>query len=654
MSITNYIKIFNIILIVLVFINIDSFAQWVNDPASNTVIVNQVNDPINISTVKDFEGGAFVFWQDRKEGKKNIYFIRFDENGSPSFRSDGKTVTTSSNEAVNPIAVSDKSGNAIVVWSEIDAQKNSNLFIQKLTKNGLRLWGAEGLKLTDGKSEKSDYSLRVDKNGYSFVAYIVENYQPNNKSVINLIKIDPNGRVIKQSENGTVFGTDNITSESEVIPDNNGGAFIFWLESIKQKTLLSAQYIDSAGVKRWGDKPAVISNPINNVMNYSVGKMGDNVYAAITYQGTKKLVYQQLISDSGKLLWGSEGKLISSGKGGQLNPQFIFVDSTVVVSWTSDFQKIKDVYLQRFNLDGNALWKSNGVKVINNVQNQFGQKLVFDEKNGLIIAWIDKKKNKSFADLSIQKIDLDGNFVWNPDGVIISSSKNLQKSYLNLVSDDNGGAIAVFKGTENGNSNIYGQKIFSTGTYASQILGFSTKVIGDSVKIYWYAANETDGTVYKVQRSEENSGDENNWQNIGTLDVKSKTSANYYEYFDLPDVNGSVFYRIVQMKDGNEKQISAINQIDYYRDVSTTVLGQNSPNPFSDSTTITFYLPKDEPVTIEIFNGYIEMIEKIEDKEFSAGKNTYTFFANGLKPGIYFYRLKTADFVDVKKMIITN
>ncbi len=654
MSISIRTKILYIFLIVFICINLNSFAQWINDPASNTVIVNDVIDPINISTVKDFEGGAFVFWQDKKNGKDNIYFIHFDANGSPSFRSDGKTVSASSNEAVNPIAKSDNNGNAIVVWSEMDVRKDKNLFIQKVTKNGLKLWGNEGLKLTEGKSEKTDFSLVVDNDGYSFVSYIVRGFQPNNISAVHLIRIDPNGRILNQFVGETVFNTNNIASESEVIPDNKGGVFIFWLESVKQKTLLSAQYIDSLGIKKWGDKPVIISKSNSSVMNYLAGRMGSNIYVALTYQGPKKMVYQQLISDSGKILWGDEGKLITNNKGGQSNPQFIFVDSTVIVSWTSDLQKVKDVYLQRFDNTGKAIWKNNGVKVINNVQNQFGQKLIFDKQNGVIIAWIDKKKNKSFADLSIQKIDLNGKFVWNPNGVIISSSKNLQKSYLNLISDDNGGAIAVFKGTGNGSSNIYGQKIFSTGTYASQILGFSTEVIGDSVKIYWYAANETEGTVYEVQRTQLNSEDESDWKTVGTLDVKSKTAANYYEYYDLPDVNGSIFYRIIQMKDGKITQTSLKNQIDYYKDVSTTVLGQNSPNPFSDSTAITFYLPEDEQITLEIFNSYVEMIEKVEDKEYPAGKNTYTFYAKGLKPGIYFYRLKTADFVDVKKMIITN
>jgi hypothetical protein len=293
--------------------------------------------------------------------------------------------------------------------------------------------------------------------------------------------------------------------------------------------------------------------------------------------------------------------------------------------------------------------------VINIKGNQFGQKIVYDQKEGIIIAWIDKKENESFADLSIQKIDLKGKFVWAADGVTISSSKDMQKSYLNLIPDGEGGAIAVFKGSTDGKSDIYGQKIFSTGTYSSQILGFTTEVVNDSVKISWYAANEAPGTEYFIQRSKSNSGpEESNWKTVGTLQIDRKKKADYYEYYDIPDTNGSIYYRIVQENNNKQMQITPSNKVDYFNNVQSIVLGQNSPNPFSDSTTITFYLPQEENVTLEVFSSSLETIQKIEDKDFPAGKNDFTFIAKGLKPGVYFYRLKADDFVDVKKMVIAE
>lgn len=650
-----HIKLLLVIFILIIFYYDTAQSQWVNDPSSNTKLVIDPVDPINITALKDFSGGAYVFWEDKKgSSESDIYFIHFNKNGEVSFRADGKVVSTRSGVKENPVVFLEPSGNSIVLWKGYDKKKNSDLYLQKLTKNGLRLWTNDGIQLTESKIEKVDYSLRVDSRGYSHTSYITKNSAALNKFSVRYYRLTPGGKILSDSLKGVLYNSNNMISETEIIPDNKGGSYIFWLENQNQKTMLLAQFVDSTGSKKWGSKPLIISKKGNNVLNYSVGKLGKAVYTAITYQGTHKIIYQNLVSDQGKLLWGSDGKLLTYQKGNQINPQFAFVDSSVVVSWTNEFEKIKDVFVQRFDVNGNSMWGNNGKRIINIKGNQFGQRIVYDQNNGVVLAWIDKRENNPDANLYIQKIDLSGNFVWDSSGVMISSSKNMEKSYLNLIPDGEGGAVAVFKGSLDNRNDIYGQKIFSTGTYASQILGFTTQVLGDSVKIFWYAANENEGTTYSIYRTGIENPQESDWKLAGSLMKNKKNNTNYYEFYDYPDINGSIYYRIVQNNDKVKPQYSGIEKVDYFRDVESIVLGQNYPNPFSDSTTISFYLPEEEEVSLEFFNSNIETVKKIEDVEYPAGKNEIVFNAENLPPGIYFYRLKRGKFVDVKKMIITE
>lgn len=655
MSITNYIKTFLVALIFFAGFSSNSIAQWINDPSSNTKLVIDPVDPINISAIRDLNGGAYVYWQDKKNNaQSDIYFIHFNKNGEVSFRTDGKAVSTNVSTKENPIVVIEPSGNSIVIWKDSENKKRSELFVQKLSPNGLRLWNTTGLQITNLKSEIIDYSLKADKKGFAFISYIIKTANPSQKYYVKYQKINPNGRMLSDSSKGFIHNSNSMISETQIIPDNKGGSFIFWIENVNQKSLIHGQYVDSAGSKKWGSKPIVISKANTSVINYSIGKMGNSVYAAITYQGTKKIVYQQLITDKGKQLWGTDGKLLTDQKGSQTNPKFVFIDSSVVVSWTNEFEKHKDIFIQRFDFKGKSLWGSNGKRIINIKGDQFGQRIVYDQKGGVIIAWIDKRENNSVANLFVQKVDLKGNFVWDSTGVTLASSKNEQKSYLNLIPDESGGAIAIFRGSIGGKNNIYGQKIFSTGTYASQILGFSSEVVDDSVKIFWYAANETDGTSYIIQRTDKEIESESNWKAIGTLKKENKKQSNYYEFHDYPEISGSIFYRVVQKDNDKQIQISSANKVDYFRDVESVILGQNSPNPFSGSTTINFYLPEEDDVTLEFFSSNIETVKKIENEKYPAGKNSFVFNANGLKPGIYFYRLKVNDFVDVKKMVISE
>ena len=313
------------------------------------------------------------------------------------------------------------------MWIGRDKKNNQELFIQKLTKNGLRLWQNEGIQLTD-KFEKIDYSLRVDKRGYSHTGYICKSSAASNKYSVRYQILTPNGKVLSDSLKGIIFSSNNSMSEAEIIPDNKGGSTIFWLENQNQKTVLRCQFIDSTGSKRWGKNPITVSKSNASVINYSIGKLGKGVYTAITYQGSNKIIYQQLISDKGKLLWGTDGKLLTYQKGSQTNPQFAFVDSSVVVSWTNEFDKLKEVFIQRFNISGDRLWGNNGKRIINITGNQFGQRIVFDQKNGIIVAWIDKRENNSNANLFIQKLILMESllgFIRSYDLIIKEHSKKL-------------------------------------------------------------------------------------------------------------------------------------------------------------------------------------------------------------------------------------
>jgi hypothetical protein len=83
-----------------------------------------------------------------------------------------------------------------------------------------------------------------------------------------------------------------------------------------------------------------------------------------------------------------------------------------------------------------------------------------------------------------------------------------------------------------------------------------------------------------------------------------------------------------------------------------SALRQNYPNPFNPSTKIKFTLPKQEIVTLEIFNTLGQKIETLLNKKIPAGYHEVEFNAQKLSSGIYFYRIEAGEFQDVKKMIL--
>jgi len=81
-------------------------------------------------------------------------------------------------------------------------------------------------------------------------------------------------------------------------------------------------------------------------------------------------------------------------------------------------------------------------------------------------------------------------------------------------------------------------------------------------------------------------------------------------------------------------------------------LSQNFPNPFNPLTKISFTIPEGNIVSIKIINALGEVVSEISNGYYEAGYHEISFDASGLSSGVYFYRMKSGDFIHTKKMIL--
>ena len=83
-------------------------------------------------------------------------------------------------------------------------------------------------------------------------------------------------------------------------------------------------------------------------------------------------------------------------------------------------------------------------------------------------------------------------------------------------------------------------------------------------------------------------------------------------------------------------------------------LEQNYPNPFNPITTIDFDLPYTTAVLIEVYNTADQRIQTLLNKMMPEGSHQIVFDAGALSSGIYFYRIETGNYQDVKKMVLVK
>ena len=83
-------------------------------------------------------------------------------------------------------------------------------------------------------------------------------------------------------------------------------------------------------------------------------------------------------------------------------------------------------------------------------------------------------------------------------------------------------------------------------------------------------------------------------------------------------------------------------------------LYQNYPNPFNPTTTISFSIPRESNVTIDVFNLLGQKIFTLVDKVKENGTYKIIFDGSNLAAGAYIYRIQNEGKVFSKKMLLVK
>ncbi len=153
-------------------------------------------------------------------------------------------------------------------------------------------------------------------------------------------------------------------------------------------------------------------------------------------------IYAQRVDEMGRRVWAVAGVPICTASYGQLGPR-ICSDGAggAIIAWTDPrASNVRDIYAQRIGPDGNVLWTANGVPVCTEAANQHLHAICADGFGGAILVWQDERASASYDDVYCQRIDADGNVLWNPAGVPLCTGGYL-KDWLRVAPDGSGGGI---------------------------------------------------------------------------------------------------------------------------------------------------------------------------------------------------------------------
>ena len=344
-----------------------------------------------------------------------------------------------SDSSYTPELVSDGSGGAIVVYEKVKSGTNREFYAQRIGTDGKPLWGVTGTLI--GSTQANSYSFPIfdivsDGAGGAIIAW--PDLAPDQfQSIKYVTKIDSNGGVI---------WTKNCGYFEEMISDGGGGAII--------------AFDDSAGNS--GNNAPIIVNRIDSGGNYPWGQQG----VQIRHLGN----------------WPTGLQMVSDGANGTIA---VWGEMEAQAGTTTpSFQYTSRIMAQRVNVEGNLSWGVNGIIVCANPENVVVQEpcAAADGSGGAIVCWQQNPSgpidNSSplwdMQDIITQKIDSEGNILWQPGGVplqIVKTAEEASPFTPLAIGDDSGGAIVMWEDLRNGLASIYAQKMDSNGASAWQTGG---------------------------------------------------------------------------------------------------------------------------------------------------------------------------------------
>ncbi len=458
-------------------------------------------------------------------------------------------------------------------------------------------------------------------------------------------------------------GTDNEISWS-ISMDTNGNCYItgyFYgtatfgitqLTSVGAADIFIAKY-DVDGNCLWA-KNAVGSN--NDISRGITTDANGNCYVTGIFYGTATFGTTQLTSTgsndifiakydvNGNCLWAKKAGGIDYDAGTDISTDAngncyvtgafygtaTFGTTQLTGAGSSNFS---DIFITKYDVDGNCLWaKSAGGTLFD-----FGNDISTDANGNCYVtgtflgtATFETKELTSAGedDIFIAKYDKNGNCLWAKNAGGIDYDQG-----LSISTDANGNCYVTGKFI--GTAKFETKELTSAG--ANDIFIAKYDVDGNCLWAKSAGGTDDDGGTGILADGNGNCYITGVFMGTATFGTTQLISAGNYDAF---------------IAKYNASEINEVNQSENKKIPETVLLTQNYPNPFNPSTKISYAIPQNSFVELKVFNLIGQEIATLVNQEKPAGNYEVNFKASNLPSGIYIYKMKAGEYVQIKKMIL--
>jgi hypothetical protein len=445
-----------IALVSLMLLNIDSNAQWTNNPQSGMArISNEIGSEehpeiVNLSvecylilwcnfasttgyyqiinnlgikllepngrslingtwwngaikfTVPDGQGGAICIFEDWRSGTRQIYGQRIDADGNRLWGENGLPIITNPNLYIGLKSVASDVQRNIFIGALTEGFPINSLCVQKINIEGVRLWGENGV-IDCNNVSLCDWQKIVPDG----VGGVIDIWQDNrhtgspDPSELYAQNLDSTGTAL-WTTNGVMVRLPNgdqlYGDICNAIPDGRGGAIVSCLTGLT--TAVYVFRLGDRGAVSWRWSHSAIGHygweqPL--VLSPIDGMIWFSVYGWYSGNEHGNMSIFKFNPDTGQQLFGPNGILL----GGQtITP---VTGGMLITEWQYGGAVAPNTEARKVNNNGQLIWNVNWLENMG-FDNFYFMDVTTDSADGVVIAFEDRRFPATMPDISAQRV----------------------------------------------------------------------------------------------------------------------------------------------------------------------------------------------------------------------------------------------------------
>ena len=325
-------------------------------------------------------------------------------------------------------------------------------------------WIKDGNPIIVHPSTQTNSVIAQDGAGGAFIAWWDLR---NDGGDIYIQRLDGYGREL-WTAGGILLTPSGTQSWVKISPDGAGGILVTWQDDRNGTLDIYAQHLDADGNELWTSGGLAVTLAAYNQTNPDIAADGSGgaviVWESYPIPGTYD-IYAQRIDYGGTALWTANGEPVCTEGAGHQNKASVVVDTVngyVYFCWLDKRTGTYDIYAHRYSLAGSRAWAVDGAAVCTAPNDQFAPQMILARNNKIFICWRDFRNGTDYG-IYAQSLDMWSASQWTTNGIPVFSASSGSADDFHICADPYDGVLVAWDDNRDGTDRARAQKINSIG-----------------------------------------------------------------------------------------------------------------------------------------------------------------------------------------------